>query len=179
MQYQSFNNHIKKIEFGKQTTDAIYLHESLIIYLPEELISFISRISKTLKIEKNQWNVVKLYKRDFKFSLLSYPSFDIDSYPPLNNSYTVDLTKLTCRKADYTATDNPPILHRKELFVPEDYPLISEFRDITNEGETIGLYENPRNIGFKKNWHKIIKQKGYILNKNGRLEKLIKAEGKQ
>ena len=56
---------------------------------------------------------------DFKITFLDYPEFEKDSYPALNYSYTIDLQKLTLKKADYKKSDNPPILHRKETFVAE------------------------------------------------------------
>ena len=46
------------------------------------------------------------------------------------------------------------------------------FKEITEEGERAGLYEKPRSIGFKKNWERLIRRKGYALDKNGKLTPL-------
>ena len=48
---------------------------------------------------------------------------------------------------------------------------MSEFKEITREGEEAGLYENSQTIGFQKKWNNLIVRKGYELVK-GKLRKL-------
>ncbi len=169
MDYKLYKALVNAIDIGKQLPDAVYVHESALEHIPGEIHRLAYRISKALKIVSSQWNIIKFYKRDYKLTLLNYPDFDTKSYPALNTSFTIDLQKLSVRKASYVKSDNPPILHRKETFVDTSYPLHAHFTDLTSEGETIGLYENVRNIGFKKNWLRLIAQKGYYLNNEGRL----------
>lgn len=169
MDYLNFSRLVKEAPIGKQLPDSVYIHESALNLIPVELNQFIEKIATALKIEEPAWNILKLYKRDFKVTLLSYPEFETDSYPALRTSYTIDLQKLSLRKAEYGKTDNPPILHRKETFVDAKHPLFNLFSEITQEGENIGLYENVRTIGFKKNWLRLISAKGYALNESGRL----------
>jgi DNA phosphorothioation-associated putative methyltransferase len=95
--------------------------------------------------------------------LLSYPDFDESSYPPLRASLTVDLVRSNVRETDFSDSENPPILHRKETLVPNSYPQYQHFVEVTAEGEKAGLYENSRKIGFKNNWERMITQKGYAL----------------
>lgn len=169
MDYKSYKAFINAIDIGKQLPDAVYVHESALVHIPGEIHRLAHRISEALKIDSSQWNIIKFYKRDYKLTLLNYPDFDTQSYPALNTSFTIDLQKLSVRKASYEKSANPPILHRKETFVDTSYPLHAHFSDLTVEGEAIGLYENVRNIGFKKNWLRLIAQKGYCLNNEGRL----------
>ena len=173
MNYIAYKKLVTAITVGKQLPDAVYVHESAMELLPDEIAKLCFKIASALKIDKNEWNIVKFYKRDYKLALLSYPAFDSDSYPALRTSFTIDLQKLSVRKANYTNSDNPPILHRKETFVSPSYPLHEHFKSLTIEGETIGLYENVRSIGFKKNWLRLIAQKGFSLNEDGRLLALI------
>ena len=170
MDFENYKKFIKQIPTGKQLPDSIYVHNSALDDIPEHLINVLAKISAALKISESDWNILKLYKRDFKVTFLNYPDFESYSYPALLQSYTVDLTKLSVRKASYEKSDNPPILHRKETFVKTDFPLRSDFEEITKEGEKIGLYENPRSIGFKKNWERLISNKGYFLDEDGRLK---------
>jgi len=170
LEYDKYKSFIKLIETGKQLPDSVYVHNSAISGIPEELYSSLVTIAKTLKIPSSDWNILKLYKRDFKVAFLSYPDFETYSYPSLQHSYTVDLGKISMRKSSYAKSENPPILHRKETFVESDFPLRSSFEEITAEGEKIGLYENPRKIGFKKNWDRLISNKGYFLDDEGRLK---------
>ena len=170
MEYPRFKQLVNQITIGKKLPDSIYTHESAVAAVPETLSKLIFKIADALKIPDDDWNIIKFYRRDFKVAFLSYPSFDSNSYPPLQHSYTVDLAKLAMRKSEYGKSDNPPILHRKETFVDESYPLRTLFEELTKEGEDAGLYENTRTIGFLKNWEKLISTRGYYLDGEGRLK---------
>lgn len=169
MDFKEFSSLVKSVSLGKHLPEAIYIHESAFESLPKDLTELIFKVAAALKIGRSDWNLLKLYKRDFKISLLCYPAFENDSYPSLHTSFTIDLQKLSFRKAEYGKTDNPPILHRKETFVTEEHPLLSLFKAITKEGEEIGLYDDVRTIGFKKNWLRLISSKGHDLDSHGRL----------
>ncbi|MEE8056267.1 MAG: DNA phosphorothioation-associated putative methyltransferase [Pseudomonadales bacterium] len=172
MDFPSYRLLVKQLTIGKHLPEAIYIHQSALETLPDQLQTLISSISKALKITDRQWHLLKLYKRDFKLTLLSYPTFFEESYPPLHHSYTIDLTKLSVREADYTKSENPPILHRRETFVAPNHPQREFFSQFTQEGEAIGLYENTRIIGFKLSWCHLIKRKGYYLDEEGHLQPL-------
>ena len=158
-----FQTLVKQIKIGKHLPDAIYLHRDTLSELPEPLSQFIPAVATALNIKDEQWHLVKLFKKDFRLSLLSYPDFYQDAYPPLKQSVNVDLSKLTHKVTDYTQSENPPILHRKETMILPDSPYVEEFKAITAEGEAAGLYENTRIIGFKRSWENLINKKGYDL----------------
>jgi len=172
MEFGLFQTLVKQVDFGKHLPTAIYVHQSAMDHLPEKRKALVLRVGKALNIDIDQWQVLKLYKRDFKLTLLSYPTFFEYPYPPLNKSYTVDLEKLSVREANYGASDNPPILHRREAFLASEHPQIDFFSAFTQEGEAIGLYQNTRIIGFQKSWERLIKRKGYYLNDSGQLQPL-------
>ncbi|MDO6694538.1 DNA phosphorothioation-associated putative methyltransferase [Aliiglaciecola sp. 3_MG-2023] len=161
MDSNSFRELISELSVGKITPQAIYVHRSTI--QNTQLLDFINRIQSALKQSSFQWEIAKFSKQSFQFSLLSYPDFDSEAYPELKTSMFVDLTKKHHRMNDYSKTDNPPILHRKELMVTTNYPLYEEFTLITQEGELAGLYENTRAIGFKLGWEATITNAGYEL----------------
>ena len=150
MDYKEYKALVDQIKIGKQLPDSIYVHNSSLSGIPEKLTTITIKIADLLKISDDAWNIVKFNKRDFKLSLLSYPTFESYAYPALDHSFTINLAKLSVREASYKESINPPILHRKETFVSDDYPLREEFCGITKEGESIGLYENTRTIGFKQ-----------------------------
>ncbi|MGB0938522.1 MAG: DNA phosphorothioation-associated putative methyltransferase [Colwellia sp.] len=173
MKFVEYRDLVKSIEHGKQLPTAIYLHRTTIdSVLPNPLINLIFDSINKLNIIES-WNLLKLYKRDFKITLLNYPDFDNYAYPALQTSITIDIDEQTKRKINYQESENPPILHRKETFVLANYPLIESFKAITAEGEAIELYKNTKTIGFKQQWQKLIKRKGYQLNTEGRLLPLV------
>ena len=149
MNQELFLSLVKQIEVGKQLPDAIYLHKDAFSSLPEQLISFVFAVGKAVRLPEDQWNLVKFFKKEFRLSLLHYPTFYQDSYPALKQSLNVDLTKLSHKITCYTDSDNPPILHRKETMILPTSEFFPQFVAITEEGENAGLYENSRLIGFQ------------------------------
>lgn len=163
MNEEQFSLLVSQIKTGKQLPDAIYLHRDAFSALPKELMQFIPAVAKAVNLDNNNWNLVKLFKKEFRLSLLYYPDFYNDSYPSLQQSLNVDLSKLTHKITSYLDSDNPPILHRKETMVLPDNEYYEHFVTLTQEGENAGLYENSRLIGFKHSWKNLISQHGYEL----------------
>lgn len=163
MDAEKFAHLVNSTKVGKQLPDAIYFHKDAFQSAPEPLVKFIYLIAKALKVKDEDWNLVKLFKKDFRLSLLSYPTFYTESYPALTRSVAVDLVKLNHRVTRYEDSDNPPILHRKETMITSEHNLYDLFCEITKEGEAAGLYENTRMIGFKQSWARLINKKGYEL----------------
>jgi DNA phosphorothioation-associated putative methyltransferase len=169
MDFKAYKELISRINIGKELPDSVYVHNSALSSVPEKLALITFKVADALKISDDDWNIAKYNKRDFKLSLLHYPEFEGYAYPALQKSFTIDLEKFSVRESSYEKSDNPPILHRKETFVSEDHEMYEEFCDITAEGEKIDLYSNPRSIGFKKNWERLISRKGYRLDEYGRI----------
>lgn len=163
MNAEQFNHLVKQASAGKKLPDAIYLHKDAFSALPPLLAKFIGVVATALKVPESDWNIVKLFKTGFRLSLLHYPDFYTDAYPALKQSVTVDLAKLQHRVTHYHEHDNPPILHRKEHFILPDHPDYESFCLITQEGEAADLYDNPRMIGFKASWLRLIAKHGYEL----------------
>lgn len=163
MDAQLFSNLVSQVQVGKQLPDAIYLHKDALSSLPATLRKFIPAVAKAVNLNEESWDIVKLFKKEFRLSLLSYPNFYIDSYPALKQSLNVDLSKLSHKITSYENSANPPILHRKETMILEDSKHYHHFVSLTQEGENAGLYENSRLIGFKSSWENIIKRHGYKL----------------
>lgn len=163
MNSQSFKQLIKQIQIGKQLPDAVYLHRDAMHELPSELQKFIPAVARAVNLPDEQWNLIKLFKNEFRLSLLNYPNFYSDSYPVLEQSLNVDLSKLSHKVTCYRSSENPPILHRKETMILPGSDYYEHFTTLTEEGEKAGLYENTRIIGFKRSWLNLIHKKGYQL----------------
>ena len=163
MNAEQYAELVKQIEVGKKLPDAIYFHKDAFRDIPVTLERLIANIAKALKIDDSEWNLAKVYRNEFRISLLNYPNFFEDSYPCLTKSVNIDLAKLKHRVTNYSDSDNPPILHRKETMIPKDHEAFETFKMITEEGEAIGLYDNSRTIGFKSSWERLIAKHGYEL----------------
>lgn len=176
MNFTEFSSAVSEIDFGKNLPGAVYLHRDHLNRIPSKLRALIDVIILKLKVDSGSWNILKLYKRDFKFSLLHYPAFEKYPYPPLQKSFTIDLVRLTLREADYSDAENPPILHRRETFLHQSDPRIEEYLKYTIEGQDLGLYADTTKIGSRKGWERVIRSTGYQLESNGKLKKLELSE---
>lgn len=163
MNEELFAKLVSDIKVGKQLPDAVYLHRDAFSALPNVMAQFIPAVAKAVSLEEDDWNLVKLFKKEFRLSLLHYPDFYTHSYPALRQSLNVDLSKLSHKITSYEDSDNPPILHRKETMILPDSEHYVHFQSLTQEGESAGLYENSRLIGFKRSWENVIARHGYEL----------------
>ncbi len=171
MEFSHYQKIIRQLSFGKRLPEALYLHACAIECLPADLISFLDQSLKRLQLVGIRFDLVKFHLREFKISLLLYPTFWEDPFPELKASYTIDLITMKSRFSSYENSANPPILHRKETFLPPGHLRLEEFAKLTREAEEAGLFENLNRIGFKQNWLRQIKAKGYQLV-NGHLQKI-------
>mgnify|MGYP000217420626 CR=1 FL=1 len=89
MNFQAYQQLVNSIKIGKHLPEAIYLHKTALIHIDSKLLELTYRITKSLKIPEEDWNLAKFSKRDYKLSLLSYPTFHDEPYPPLHKSYSI------------------------------------------------------------------------------------------
>ncbi len=141
----------KRSPIGKLLPDALYVHISALTAL-EQVLQQYEIFARSTYSQADTPTIVKFSTRKPEISYLFYPDFDTDPHPALKASIQVDLETLQVTYRDYTISDNPPILHRKETFVTSDYPLYQEFTELTSVQETLGLLNNPKNIGTKVKW---------------------------
>ncbi len=163
MDFPTYKTLTQSIALGKHLPDAIYLHVSALSAIPEALQTLLADTIENLQLQQFEYQVVKFAKRDFKISLLSYPGFFDQAFPVLNHSCTIDLAKGNYRLVSYLDSENPPILHRKETMLLAEHPDIPKYRALTAACEQAGLFENTKTIGFKRNWERLIKRKGFVL----------------
>jgi hypothetical protein len=110
------------------------------------------------------FTLVKFHLEQFKLSYLLYPAFDTEPHPALHSSIQVNLNNGEITLRNYSQTQNPPILHRKETFVATDYPRYTEFAHLTRQQEHLGLLNNSRRIGTQQDWTQRLAQQGLVLH---------------
>jgi DNA phosphorothioation-associated putative methyltransferase len=137
---------------GKRLPTALYVHESGLPLLPPVLRTY-EGCARWLVGDVEGANVVKLATDKPKVSYLSYPDFDTDAHPRLAQATYVRLRGLDVDSRSYTASANPPVLHRKEQFVREDHPRYATFARLTAQEERFGLLgEDTKVIGNLDGW---------------------------
>lgn len=142
----------KASRVGKLVGNALYVHISALDELDPVLRLYEGCASRAFgKLE--EVSLIKFRTDKPKVSYLYYPDFDTDPHPSLRSSMQADLRGLYVNYRDYSNTDNPPILHRKETFVSPDYPLYEKFAKLTKKEEKLGLLDDPSSIGTKRVWN--------------------------
>lgn len=110
------------------------------------------------------FNLVRFHEDAQHIGLLSYPRFFEDPFPELRESWSVDLHSGSVTYRTYENSLNPPIIHRKELMLAPDDPRRAELAELTATAESIGLFDNVKAIGYKRQWERLIREKGYRLD---------------
>ncbi|GBF82946.1 DNA phosphorothioation-associated putative methyltransferase [Aphanothece sacrum] len=140
---------------GKQLPNALYVHVSAITSLDPILQEYEinARITEDIKAA----TLIKISTDKPKISYLFYPNFDDDPHPALTLSIVVDLQNNKANYWNYSDTNNPPILHRKETFITSNYPKYAIFKHLTYLEENLGLLKLSRSIGTRLEWEKRLK----------------------
>jgi DNA phosphorothioation-associated putative methyltransferase len=148
------------LPFGKWLPSAVYLIDpGDDLRIPAVLRITVAELRKRMEIGP-EFNLLKLHTVSPKISFLAYPDFEKDPHPALMEAVIVDLVTGKTRRDDYRTRANPPILHRKETFLPPEHPLHDKFAKLTRQEEAAGLLEDTARIGFRLNWERALAEKG-------------------
>lgn len=160
-----------RADYGKLMPTALYVHAAGLSRL-DPLLRVYEGCARVLSGSVEGTTIVKLRRGEPKVSYLSYPHFDDDAHPELTSSVRVDLRTLQIKYRDFSDSANPPILHRKEEFVPEDYPERDTFARLTHAEELAGLLVDGSDIGTREMWLQRLKRRdvtirGHELSESG------------
>ncbi len=159
MDLATYGECLARIPFGKRVHTAIYAYRAGGTTFGEVLDGLLAAVVQRCSVPA-EFNVIKFRTDELKVSFLYYPDFVCEAHPALREAITVDLARGKARRTDYASNLNPPILHRKESFLPAEHPLRAEFEALTRAEEQAGLYENTSTIGFRLNWERLLESKG-------------------
>jgi DNA phosphorothioation-associated putative methyltransferase len=153
-----FRENVARIPYGKELPTAKYVYWTPDADLPNSLSNLLRSLEAKLALSTD-FNVLKFSIRDFAISFLSYPDFFENPHPALRESVRVNLATGKISRLSFSERANPPVLHRKEAFLPPGHPLILKFSLLTKAEEEAGLYDTVATIGFRENWQRLLEQK--------------------
>jgi hypothetical protein len=157
-QSQSYVELCQRSQVGKILPDALYIHTSALDHL-DPTLQKLEQLARQVTTQVEKATLVKFSFNKPQIAYLFYPDFDTAAHPALQSSIQVNLNSLKASERDYSTTDNPPVLHRKETFVTPDYALYDTFAWLTKQEDVLGLLADSRNIGFRNAWEKRLAQK--------------------
>lgn len=150
---------LRDVPFGKVLPDSLYVHADYVQLLPP-LVRVYEGAGRALLGAVDGVTIIKLSRVERRISYLSYPTFEKDAHPALATSLRVDLRSFRVKQRDFRDSDNPPILHRKETFVPENHATRAKFERLTRQEERAGLYHDPATIGTQRGWLSRLNDRG-------------------
>lgn len=156
-------NKCRQSRIGKLVPDGLYVHVSALEELDPILRLYEGCASRTVGRMEDA-TLVKFHIDKPKISYLFYPEFDDDPHPALNSSIRIDLRDLHESFSDYSHSNNPPVLHRKETFVAEGYLNRQKFALLTMQEEKYGLLDETRTIGTRNGWQQRLKDFGAYID---------------
>ena len=143
---------------GKHVGGLSYYHVDVVARMPEAW-EFLQKTRERFE-PCGSFNVVRLSHS--RLSFLLYECFSAP-FPALRTSLFCDLASEASRFTDYSRRRNPPILHRKELLLPADDPLVPEAVRLTRRLERLGAFAGVRTIGTRDGWRSRLEGLGLTL----------------
>jgi DNA phosphorothioation-associated putative methyltransferase len=146
---------------GKKLPGAFYVHRQALDTLDVRLRLY--EVCARFYGANPQATLIKFALEQPRISYLFYPDFDTDAHPTLRTSIQVDLQTRQVSERDYQHSENPPILHRKETFVPNNYPHYDTFAKLTRQEERLGLLDRTQLIGTLAGWQQCLHEVGVTI----------------
>jgi DNA phosphorothioation-associated putative methyltransferase len=145
---------------GKLLPNALYVHRTALPTLGP-LLRVYEGCARAYLGDVHGANLLKLHRFSGKVSYLMYPTFDTDAHPALARSVKLSLRTRELDIQDYAASENPPVLHRKETFLAPDHPLREQFARLTRQEEEAGLLDDTATIGTRNGWSTRLAERGH------------------
>lgn len=144
---------------GKHLAQFSYYHVDLISTLPG-VAEFLLKTAERFSKRQSDFNVVKL--SETRLSFLQYEHFG-QPFPALLTALSCDMAHGISRYTDYSSRANPPILHRKELLLPSDHPLVPAAVRLTECLERLGAFKDTTRIGTRDGWNARLCSLGVVI----------------
>jgi DNA phosphorothioation-associated putative methyltransferase len=162
----------RRSAIGKLLPNALYVHRTALEAL-DPLLRVYEGCARAYLGEIEGADLIKLHRQSGKVSYLVYPDFDADPHPALLRSIKLNLRTREIESSDYAASENPPVLHRKETFLLADDPHRPKFDRLTRQEERAGLLDDTATIGTRAGWADRLRERNYAL----RGHRLVRSRG--
>ena len=145
---------------GKVLPRGLYVHNTALPHLPP-ILRVYEGCGRQLAGSVPGATLVKLARQRPQVSYLLYPDFEYVGHPALTEAFVADLSRLHLHHRDYRRSENPPILHRKETLVMDDYPHRRTFQALTAQETRAGLLSRA-DIGTRRPWEAHLSRRGFL-----------------
>ena len=164
----------KRATVGKLLANAGYVHRGALDSV-SPLLRVYEGCARAYLGEVEGANLIKLHPHSGKVSYLVYPEFETDPHPALLRSIKLSLRTRELDCFDYANNTNPPVLHRKEAFLPPGHALAAKFARLTRQEENHGLLDETPTIGTREGWERRLAERGFAV----RGHRLVRRRGEK
>jgi hypothetical protein len=158
----AINEACTSVPFGKLMPEALYVHVNYVSELPPVLRVY-EGAARQITGNVDDATLVKINRVKPQVSFLVYPDFDSDPHPTLHASIVAKLGEIRMKHRYFGNSANPPILHRKDSFLPETHPDWKKYNRLSRQEERAGLLDRP-DIGTRDGWAHVLAEAGYALH---------------
>ena len=157
----AINEACTSVEFGKLLPEALYVHVDFVSELPPVLRVY-EGAARQITGNVDDATLVKINRVKPQVSYLVYPDFKSDPHPALQASIVGKLGAIRMKHRYFGDRANPPILHRKDAFLPMAHPDWKKYNRLSRQEERAGLLDRP-DIGTQEGWARVLAETGYLL----------------
>jgi hypothetical protein len=157
MTLEIYRRYAATIGYGKVLPEAVYVVRPQQENVPVELWKIICRAEIAARPDPS-WNLLKIHTREVAMTFLMYPEFEVEPHPALAEATKINLNTGSIVRTDFRQRANPPILHRKETFLPPDDERVPGYAALTKREEDAGLYRDLSRIGFRMHWLALLRR---------------------
>jgi hypothetical protein len=143
---------------GKRVAGDLYLHRVSLNQARRRDKEIALAFERLLSQDEIDWNVVRIGNDSISF--LKYQDFFQNAFPALLRSVRFEIVDGKKLVKDFSSYKNRPILHRKELLLPDDHPSFEYFSNLTNALEKLNLFFDAHKIGFHDQWERRLAEHG-------------------
>ena len=147
---------------GQLIDNALTVHESALDSL-EPLLRIYEGCARALVGNIEGANLIKLHRFSGKVSYIAYPDFEKDPCPAIQLRVKVSLRSLNIDVFDYSEWPNPPLLFRKDEFLPGEHPQKMLFSKLTKQMAKADVLPQPDARFSRSQWISFLQTSGYVL----------------
>ena len=147
---------------GRLVDNGLLIHRSALDEL-EPLLRIYEGCARSWIGDIEGANIIKLHRYSGKVTYLVCPEFEKAPHPVLLRRVKLSMRARDLYCVDYSQSDDPPLLHRKDEYLPTDHPLKKKFATLTKQEDRRGLLNDLESVRTREQWASKLHDAGFRL----------------
>ncbi len=152
----------QRAKVGQLADNALTIHESALDSL-EPILRIYEGCARALVGNIDGANLIKLHRFSGKVSYIAYPDFEKDPFPAIQLRVKVSLRSLEIDVFDYSEWSDPPLLFRKDEFLPPEHPKRLLFSKLSKQLAKAGVLPSSESRFTGSQWKEFLSASGYSI----------------